>query len=145
VRRDRRRLPVSVAPGSQTPGNAKRVAAYITTQSVRVRIMKTGRWLYDGSVYGPVDIVALDFDYWYEIAPAEGALEEGELPETPDDGEALYYVRYRDAGKRSLPSGVDSAVSFTISDAMRTVEQTVQVSSRALRAQAMVSNSCSPQ
>ncbi len=33
------------------------------THAVRVRIVRSGRWLYDGSAPMPVDIVALDFDF----------------------------------------------------------------------------------
>lgn len=94
---------------------------------MRVRIVKSGRWLYDDSVYSPVDIVALDFDYWYEVARQEGMLEEGELPESSDRDGFLYYVRFREAGKTASPTIVDSGACRTVEEAMSAAESRLTI------------------
>jgi hypothetical protein len=83
-----------------------------------MKIVKTGQWLYDGSVERPVDIVGLDFDFWYELARADGQLDEGEEPESPGGAGLLYYVRFQHAGEKSEPTRVDSQAFTTVEAAM---------------------------
>lgn len=54
-------------------------------------IVASGSWLSGGSAESPVWIVRADFDFWYEVAAADGDLEPGEKPELNDEG-ASYYV-----------------------------------------------------
>lgn len=55
------------------------------------RVVRTGVWLYDGTVERPVYIVELDYDFWYEITKADGMLESGEKPVLNSEG-VQYYV-----------------------------------------------------
>jgi hypothetical protein len=73
-----------------------------------VRIVRSGVWLYDDLVDRPVDIVSLAFDYWYELARADGQLEHGEQPTPMGPDGCLYYVRFRAAGSTATPTTVDS-------------------------------------
>jgi hypothetical protein len=47
-------------------------------------IVRKGEWLYDGCVPKPVYAVKLNYDFWYEIAKADGTLEPDEEPELGD-------------------------------------------------------------
>jgi hypothetical protein len=60
---------------------------------VPVEVVATGTWTYGGSAEAPVWIVRADFDFWYEIAAADGALEPGERPALNEDG-VSYYVAF---------------------------------------------------
>ena len=88
-----------------------------------MRIVKSGRWLYDSSVEKPVDIVALDFDYHYEIAHADGTLDAGEQPQPMGEDGVLYYVRFRSAGDKRTPTMVDSRGLAALSEAIAIAEQ----------------------
>lgn len=81
-----------------------------------------GRWLYDGLVEMPVDIISLPYDFWYEIGKADDRLEPGETPRLNSDG-VLFYVRFRHAGDARNP-WPDSLGSQTVEAAMRSAEDT---------------------
>jgi len=66
---------------------------------VRHRVVRTGIWLYDGTVEKPVYIVELDHDFWYEIDKADGKLKPGEQPQLNDSGLA-YYIYFREVPAR---------------------------------------------
>ena len=83
-----------------------------------LRIVRTGTWLYDGTVSKPVDIIALDFDWWHELAKADGQLEPDERPIEPDAQGWIYYVRFQGALNRSEPTEVDSFGHRTVEEAM---------------------------
>jgi hypothetical protein len=87
-----------------------------------VEIVRTGRWLYDGSVERPVDVVGLTYDFWYEIAKADDRLDPGEVPMEPDENGLLYYVRFRRAGETSTPTWPDSGGSADLEAAVRAAE-----------------------
>jgi hypothetical protein len=57
-------------------------------------VIATGRWLYDGITPTAVRIVRLDYDFWYAVGEADGALDADEVPQLNADG-YLYYVRHR--------------------------------------------------
>jgi hypothetical protein len=59
-----------------------------------MKVIATGAWLYDGATRMPVEIVRLDYDFWYAVGESDGELEPGEEPCVNPDGH-LYYVRYR--------------------------------------------------
>ena len=58
--------------------------------------MARGVWLYDSSLPTPVEVVRLDYDFWYSIADGDGTLEPGEKPSLNQDGH-LFYLRLRPA------------------------------------------------
>jgi hypothetical protein len=62
---------------------------------MRHRVVRSGAWLYDGAVARPVHIVELNYDFWYEIAKADGLLESGEKPHLNLQG-LQYYVCFKD-------------------------------------------------
>lgn len=59
-------------------------------------VVATGAWHYDDAVSMPVQVVRLDYDFWYAIAEADETLEPGEVPGLNDDG-YLFYVRFQTA------------------------------------------------
>ncbi|MBK7951771.1 MAG: hypothetical protein IPK00_24155 [Deltaproteobacteria bacterium] len=82
-------------------------------------VVRTGTWLYDGSVDMPVDIIGLDYDFWYQIGKADDQLEPGEEPEALSPEGFLYYVRFRLAGDPTEPTWVDSPGRSSVDAAMR--------------------------
>lgn len=66
--------------------------------------MRTGIWLYDGTVEKSVDIIALEFGWWYSLAFEDGQLEDGEeqIPLGPDC--CLYYARFQRALDTNEPT-----------------------------------------
>lgn len=90
-----------------------------------LKIVQTGFWLYDGDVETPVDIVALNSDWWYELAKANGQLDEGELPKDSDSDGFLYYARFRNAGHLEEPTLVDSLGHTTSAEAMEAAQEKV--------------------
>ena len=45
-----------------------------------LKIVRTGTWLYDGTVEKPVDIIALEYDWWYSLASKDGQLDDDVEP-----------------------------------------------------------------
>ena len=87
-----------------------------------MKIVCCGTWLYDGSVERPVDIVALNSDWWYELAKADDQLDEGEEPMPLGPDGTLYYARFQRAGEASLPTWVDTLGHQTLHAAMSAAE-----------------------
>ncbi len=90
-----------------------------------LRIVRIGSWLYGGTVSTPVDIVALDYDWWYKLGEADGALEPGETPKPLGQGGFLYYARFRRALETSEPTWPDSPGYSTIAEAVAHAESKV--------------------
>lgn len=90
-----------------------------------LKIVRTGRWLYDDGVERTVDIVALDYDWWHELAKADGTLEDGEVAEAPGMDGFLYYARFQRAGDDHEPTWVDSNGHKTCEEAMQSAEKKV--------------------
>ena len=88
-----------------------------------MRIVKRGRWRYDGSVEMPVDIVAFEFDWWHELSRQDGTLAPGEEPLPLGDDGLLYYVRFKRAGERSEPTWVESHGHETAAAAMADAQE----------------------
>ena len=78
--------------------------AYKALGVMSIKIVQTGSWLYDDTVEMPVDVVALDYDWWYELAKADGQLEESEVPEALGSDGFLYYARFQRSGERNEPT-----------------------------------------
>ena len=88
-------------------------------------IVASGSWIYAEAVARPVDIIAVDYDFWHELARADGELEPGESAQPPDANGLLYYVRFRNAGEPVERAWPDSAGHDTIDAAKRTAETRV--------------------
>ena len=84
------------------------------------QIVAEGTWPYAEGVLRHVFIIEADVDFWYEIAAADGTLEDGETPLLNDAGKR-YYVTFRgvDPGGRFWPDGPGY---LTIDDAVRAAE-----------------------
>ena len=74
----------------------------------RILIVKKGTWLYDNKVEIPVDIIGLNYDWWYELAKADGMLEPNEKPMHPGPEGLIYYGRFKRAGETVEPTWVDT-------------------------------------
>ncbi len=62
---------------------------------MRIEIVASGAWVYGGTAKSPVWIVRADFDFWHELAAADGELEPGEEPNLNQEG-VSYYVAFRE-------------------------------------------------
>jgi hypothetical protein len=89
------------------------------------KIVKRGIWLYDGTVEKPVDIIALDYDWWYELAKADGMLEPDEDPEPLGKEGYIYYVRFKRALETEGPNWVDSCGHQELKEAIKAAEAKV--------------------
>jgi hypothetical protein len=89
-----------------------------------VSVVATGVWLYDDAVPTTVRVVMLDYDFWYELAAADGGLEPGELPELNEAGR-LYYVRHRPGWPGRGPFWPDSTGFHTLAEAIAAAEAAV--------------------
>jgi len=90
-----------------------------------MRIVRIGTWLYDGAVEKPVDIVALDYDWWFSLTEADGQLEEGESPQSLGPDGCLYYVRFQRALEPAEPTWVDSPGHATLAASLAKAETKV--------------------
>jgi hypothetical protein len=59
-----------------------------------IKVVAEGIWIYNGSVQRRVWIVEADYDFWYEMASAEGDLKPHEQPDLNADG-IVYYVAFK--------------------------------------------------
>ncbi|MEL7044649.1 MAG: hypothetical protein AAGL66_06470 [Pseudomonadota bacterium] len=64
-----------------------------------VRIVKSGEWLFEGELELPVDIVVLNYDWYYENEKGDGVLRKGAAPVPPGPDGLLYHVRFQEAGE----------------------------------------------
>lgn len=94
----------------------------IGTRLRHVEIVRSGTWLYDGTAPRPVDIVALEFDFWYEIGRSDGHLEHGETPQPLGPDGCLYYVRFQHAGDSTTPTWVDGSGYASLAEAVEAAE-----------------------
>jgi hypothetical protein len=67
--------------------------------------VRTGTWLYDKIVRRSVRILRLNRDYWFELAQADGLLDDGEEARLNEHG-FLYYVRFGEDGESPFPMSV---------------------------------------
>ncbi len=88
-----------------------------------MEIVRRGRWLYDNSVFEPVDIVTLNYDFWYALARASDQLEPDEVPRPLNGRGVLYYYRFRKAGDLSTPTWPDSSGFLEVEQAMLAAQE----------------------
>lgn len=91
--------------------------------------MATGVWRYDDIAPTTVSVVMLDYDFWHEIAEADGEAgpdEAGpdEAAELNDEGR-LYYVRHRPGWREGEPFWPDSPGFRTRAEAIAAAESAV--------------------
>lgn len=87
------------------------------------QLVLRGKWLYDNSVYQPVQIFVIDYDYYYELAKADGQLESGEEPELNEKGE-MYLIKW--GGSSDFHSyGTVEYGGFTLEEAKSKVDEKV--------------------
>ena len=53
----------------------------------RARLILKGQWLYDNIAPMPIQIFAINYDYYYEMDKVDGFLEQGDKPELNQKGE----------------------------------------------------------
>lgn len=70
-----------------------------------------GSWLYGGIAQLPVRIIALPYDYWYELGKADGQLEPGEEPTPLGPDGVLYYVSFTTVDSPGYPTIVQAKES----------------------------------
>ena len=91
----------------------------------RMAIVRTGHWLYGGAAETPVDIVAMNCDWHYELDKADG-VPNPEPPQPMGPGGVLYYVRFQHASQPPGPTWVDSPGFTSMEEATRYAEGKVQ-------------------
>jgi hypothetical protein len=92
---------------------------------VALKIIRAGHWLYDGTVKMPVDVIGLDYDWYFESDKGAFGAENAEQPMPLDDEGLIYYVRFRSAGKSDEPTCVDTAGHVTPEEAMLAAESKI--------------------
>ena len=96
----------------------------LCVSSVKANIVQKGTWIYSESVEMPVDIVGLEYDWYYELDRTDGLLDEGEEPEPLGPEGLLYHVRFQKAGEEEL-GWVDGGCYQTIDDAIKAAESKI--------------------
>ena len=88
-------------------------------------IVKAGTWLRHGSVESPVDVITLDYDWWYSLSEADGLLDQDDEPLPLNADGCLYYVRIKRALEPDEPTWPDSFGHSTLIEAMQYAETKV--------------------
>ncbi|MGX6449604.1 hypothetical protein ACVU7I_16305 [Patulibacter sp. S7RM1-6] len=88
-----------------------------------LRICRSGHWVYGGSARKPVDVVALPYDFWFELGRSSHSLEPGERPRPLGPDGVLYYGRFRHAGEAESPTWPDTSGYAAVEDAMRAAQE----------------------
>jgi hypothetical protein len=95
---------------------------YVREMAKQVLVLQ-GKWLYDNSVYQPVQIFVIDYDYYYEMAKADEQLEPGEEPGLNEKGE-MYMIKW-DSNPDFLSSGTREYGGLTLEEAKKKIEKKV--------------------
>ena len=85
-------------------------------------IVESGTWIYADSVKKDVDIISLDYDWWFELAKADDELEPDERPEPLNCQGVLYYVRFIHATANKEPTWPDSIGFQKLEEAKKEAE-----------------------
>jgi hypothetical protein len=86
------------------------------------RLILSGQWLYDNMVPKPVRILALNYDFYFELD--EGYLEEGQEPELNKQGEQYVVVWHNEPFFSA--SDFPSNGFMTVADAKKYAESVVR-------------------
>jgi hypothetical protein len=86
-------------------------------------VVLQGKWLYDNSVYMPVQIFVIDYDYYYELAKADEQLEPGEEPFLNERGE-MYMIKWN-GNPDFLSFGTTEGGGLSLEEAKEAVERKV--------------------
>ncbi len=86
-------------------------------------VRSSGTWLYDGSVETGVHIVSLSFDFWHDLAMADGLADPDEKPEL-NENDVAHYVFFGDPPV-ALPVWPDSVGFLTIDEAIEAAQARV--------------------
>ena len=89
-----------------------------------LRVVATGTWVYDQSVPVTVRVVESDRDFWFDIAEADGNLEDEERPWLSEDG-LCYYVCFHEGWEPGKPFWPDSVGFLSLDEARAAAEATV--------------------
>jgi hypothetical protein len=88
------------------------------------RVVATGTWVYDQAVPVTVRLVESDRDFWFDIAEADGKLEDDEKPLLSEDG-LCYYVCFREGWEPGKPFWPDSIGFLSFDEARDEAEARV--------------------
>lgn len=88
-------------------------------------IVRTGTWLYDGATPMPVDIIALPYNFWHELAQSSSDTPPEEEPASLNSDGQLLYVRFRNAGSTTTQTWPDSPGFRTLAEAVEHAESRV--------------------
>ncbi|MCB2410517.1 hypothetical protein [Hymenobacter lucidus] len=91
------------------------------------REVKRGFWYYDSVLLQGVIVLAINYDYWYEIEKEDGFDMTGEVPELNDKGE-MYLLVWTDAefGKTQRHSVGTLELESTVALAEKVVNQPIE-------------------
>jgi hypothetical protein len=95
---------------------------YVFWRVMSLSIVESGTWMYADSVKKTVDIISLDYDWWFELSKADDTLVANEKPEPLNSQGVLYYVRFIHATKNEEPTWPDSAGYQHIAEAKKEAE-----------------------
>jgi hypothetical protein len=65
--------------------------------------IQRGKWLYDGRILKGVRILAINYDYWYDVEESDGFDMSAEEPELNDQGE-MYMIEWMNASFTKMES-----------------------------------------
>lgn len=81
--------------------------------------VKCGHWYYDNTIKKGVSIVAINYDYWYELEKSDGLNMGDERPNLNDNGE-MYMIHWFDADFNNRESF--SVAGLTLEEAIKRAE-----------------------
>lgn len=65
--------------------------------------IQRGKWLYDGRILKGVRILAINYDYWYDVEESDGFDMSAEEPELNEQGE-MYMIEWMNASFTKMES-----------------------------------------
>ena len=89
----------------------------------QARLVLKGQWLYQNVIPMPVQIFAINYDYYYEMDLEEDCLQDGQEPELNQDGE-IYMVAWHDDKYFSFAASVGFG-GLTLQEAKASAESVV--------------------
>ena len=87
-----------------------------------LEIVKTGTYRTGLLSRARVDIISLNYDWWYSLAETDNQLEPGDEPMPLNAQGVIYYGRYKQALQQEEPTWPDTFGDATVEAAMRSIE-----------------------